>query len=340
MAQHIVLVLNQTVPQIQEPQVGDSYLMPKNVEVDGTLTVSGLINGVDPVLVAGVAATAVQPADNVSVLTNDAGYEANAALASQAEAEAGIENTKTMTPLRVAQAIAVLAAGLQNKLDGTSAPTTTNDNTEGYSVGSFWIDVTNDEAYRCVDATTNLAVWVKTTVQSSDLAAVALSGDSDDLTEGVTNLLLTVAERAKLAGIETAATADQTGAEIKAAYEAEADTNAFTDAHKARVDDLIGQELGIIANPGGGQVGATELTTHFNFVDTVGSVGDSVKLPAAVPGKTVSVKNRTSTSMDLFPQSGVQINALAANAALTVTGGTAVRLYAVSATRWEVISVS
>lgn len=43
------------------------------------------------------------------------------------------------------------------------------------------------------------------------------------------------AEKTKLAGIETAATADQTGAEIKTAYEAESDTNAFTDAEKTKL---------------------------------------------------------------------------------------------------------
>src|SRR6056300_1072492 len=35
-------------------------------------------------------------------------------------------------------------------------------------------------------------------------------------------------EKSKLGGIEPGATADQTGAEIKAAYEGEANTNAFT----------------------------------------------------------------------------------------------------------------
>lgn len=43
------------------------------------------------------------------------------------------------------------------------------------------------------------------------------------------------AEKSKLAAIEALATADQTGAEIKTAYEAEADTNAYTDAEKAEV---------------------------------------------------------------------------------------------------------
>lgn len=42
----------------------------------------------------------------------------------------------------------------------------------------------------------------------------------------------------KLAGIETAATADQTGAEIKSLYELEADTNAFTDADHSKLDGI------------------------------------------------------------------------------------------------------
>ena len=49
------------------------------------------------------------------------------------------------------------------KLDGTSAPTTTDDTSEGYSVGSVWVDVTNDKAYICVDDTDDAAVWVETT---------------------------------------------------------------------------------------------------------------------------------------------------------------------------------
>jgi hypothetical protein len=322
--------------------------MPASVEITGDLVISGTVDGVDiateigtlqaDVITAQAAADlSVQVGDNVSDLVNDAGYEANAALASQAEAEAGTENTKTMTALRVAQAIAVLAAGLQNKYDGLAPPVSTNDDSEGFAVGSFWIDLTNDEAYRCVDATTNLAVWVKTTLQTSDLAAIALSGDSDDLIEGAVNLLLTVAERAKLAGIEAGATGDMTGTEIKAAYEAEADTNAFTDVHKARVDDLIGQTTGIVAFAGGGQASATALTTHFNFVDTVGSIGDSVKLPVGIAGATILVKNRTATSMDLFPQSGVQINSLGADVALAIPGGDCYTLFCISPTQWEVI---
>jgi len=161
-------------------------------------------------------------------------------LASQGEAEGGVENTKAMTALRVAQAIAVLAAGLQNKLDGTVPPGANDDNTVGYSVGSFWIDIvaSPNESYRCVDSTTAAAVWIKTTLTADELATVAISGDSDDLIQGVVQLLMTVTERSKLAAIEANATADQTGAEIKTAYELEANTNAFTDAEQTKLTGI------------------------------------------------------------------------------------------------------
>jgi hypothetical protein len=46
------------------------------------------------------------------------------------------------------------------------------------------------------------------------------------------------ADGTKLDGIEASATADQTGAEIKALYEAEADTNAFTDAEQTKLSGI------------------------------------------------------------------------------------------------------
>ena len=63
-----------------------------------------------------------------------------------------------------------------NKLDATQAPTVNDDTSTGFSVGSTWIDVTNDKAYNCVDATTGAAVWneaggggTDTNIANSDL---------------------------------------------------------------------------------------------------------------------------------------------------------------------------
>ena len=61
---------------------------------------------------------------------------------------------------------------LLNKLDGTVAPTVNDDSDDGYSEGSFWINVSGNESYRCVDASVGAAVWVNTTLDSSDVAAI------------------------------------------------------------------------------------------------------------------------------------------------------------------------
>jgi hypothetical protein len=47
-----------------------------------------------------------------------------------------------------------------NKYDATSAPTVDDDSSQGYLVGSEWIDVINGQAYKCVDGSVGAAVWV------------------------------------------------------------------------------------------------------------------------------------------------------------------------------------
>ncbi len=49
--------------------------------------------------------------------------------------------------------------GVYNNNTGTSAPAVTNDSSQGYSIGSQWIDVNNDIVYNCTDNTTGVALW-------------------------------------------------------------------------------------------------------------------------------------------------------------------------------------
>ena len=70
---------------------------------------------------------------------------------------------------------------------------------------------------------------------------------------------MSAADKTKLDGVEASATADQTGAEIKAAYEGEADTNAFDDA---AVSKLAGIETGATADQT-----AAEILTAIKTVD-------------------------------------------------------------------------
>jgi len=76
---------------------------------------------------------------------------------------------------------------LQNQLAGTVPPTVTDDSSAGYSEGSFWIDTTNNEAYRLVDAAVGAAVWINTTLTTTELSTVAVTGDHVNLLNIGTN---------------------------------------------------------------------------------------------------------------------------------------------------------
>lgn len=60
-----------------------------------------------------------------------------------------------------------------NKFNATIAPTTTDDVNAGYVVGSRWIDVTNDIAYECLDATAANAIWRRYQPNDAELTAIA-----------------------------------------------------------------------------------------------------------------------------------------------------------------------
>jgi len=51
--------------------------------------------------------------------------------------------------------------GVLNKYDAAIDPTANDDSGDGYSVGSTWINVTDDNAFVCLDATAGAAVWEK-----------------------------------------------------------------------------------------------------------------------------------------------------------------------------------
>jgi len=60
----------------------------------------------------------------------------------------------------------------------TSAPTANDDSGDGYSIGSWWVNVTSDEAYLCVDATVGAAVWTKISVDVPSEIVALLAGQS------------------------------------------------------------------------------------------------------------------------------------------------------------------
>lgn len=105
----------------------------------------------------------------------------------------------------------------------------------------------------------------------------------------------------------------------------------------------IGQgsfQTGITAFAGGGQANATEIDSEYAIVSTVATAADSVKLPSAIVGRTVVVYNDASNSLDLFPQTGEQIESLGANNAIAIAGQSSRRFVCTTATNWRSVSAS
>lgn len=87
----------------------------------------------------------------------------------------------------------------------------------------------------------------------------------------------------------------------------------------------------------GGQASATQMTTVFNRFTTVASAGDSAKLPVSAGGLNITVANASANSMNVFPQTGDQINALGVNVAFAVGAGKSASFGCAGAGTWHSI---
>jgi hypothetical protein len=95
---------------------------------------------------------------------------------------------------------------------------------------------------------------------------------------------------------------------------------------------------GITAFAGGGQASAVLLTATINRVTTVATAADSVKMPVSAAGMQITVTNAAAAnSMNLYPQTGDQINALGANAAFAVAAGKTANLTCAVAGQWHAV---
>lgn len=85
----------------------------------------------------------------------------------------------------------------------------------------------------------------------------------------------------------------------------------------------------------GGQASATALTKEVNYVDTVASAGDSVKLLTPALGSHQVVYNDGANSCNVYPPSGAAIDGLGTNNPYSLAAGTSREFYGKSATLWK-----
>ena len=183
----------------------------------------------------------------VTAQANAASASASAASASAILAQASANSILTLTAATgdagtdVSYNASTGVLTVPRGADGTDASVTAA-NVTGVLTGGTGISIasngtiTNDSPDQIValtgtGATTVTGTYPNFTIDSTNTTYTVGDG-------GLTTNDFTDADHTKLDGIEANATADQTGAEIKSAYEAVADTNAFTDAEKTKLSGI------------------------------------------------------------------------------------------------------
>jgi hypothetical protein len=90
-----------------------------------------------------------------------------------------------------------------------------------------------------------------------------------------------------------------------------------------------------VSAAGTNQAGATALVSNINNVTVVTAAAAGVRLPTAVAGMRILIRNSDSLdTLSIYPATGGQINALGANVASTLLAGLTTELVATTATQW------
>ena len=90
-----------------------------------------------------------------------------------------------------------------------------------------------------------------------------------------------------------------------------------------------------VSAAGATQATATGLVSNINNVTVVAAAADGVRLPTAVAGMRILVRNTDAAdTLKIYPATGGQINALGANAAYSLVTSSTIELFATSTTQW------
>jgi hypothetical protein len=109
------------------------------------------------------------------------------------------------------------------------------------------------------------------------------------------------------------------------------DTTASPEGTSERIN--IGQlrygvlDVALVTPLGGGQAGAAPLLAYENFIDAVGTAGFGVRMTSDTANFSQVINNYDEDEdLLIYPKSGANFRGLAANAPLTLSAGSSVRL--------------
>ena len=236
--------------------------MTGNITFSGTQTVDGRDLSVDGAKLDGIAAGAeVNTVDSVNAQTGAVVLDAD-----------DIDDTSTTNKFTTAADITKLAGIEAGATADQNASEVSYDNTTSGMTATDLQDAVDELDNRLDNSsssgTSGPVFWSRSGTTVSPINSgddVSINGDIS--ITGTVDGRDVSADGTKLDGIESGATADQTAAEIKTAYESNTNTNAFTDAEKTKLSGIAaGAEVNVDTN-----LGVTTTTTTNTITSSTGT---------------------------------------------------------------------
>ena len=240
---------------------------------------------------AGTTLTVLRGQDNTTAVSFDASDNLQlrvtaatleAATRTDVAITSGSVSTSTITDA-TASAKGLATAAQITKLDAIEASADVTDTTNVTAAGALMdSEVTNLAQVKAFD-TTDYATAAQGTTADAALPKAGGAMTGAITTNSTFDGRDVATDGSKLDGIESGATADQTNAEIKTAYEANADTNEFSDAEKTK---LAGIATAATAN---GTVTGSGTTSGTNTGDnTVCTSGTATTAETLATARTIA----------------------------------------------------
>lgn len=210
-------------------------------------------NASDSEIAAGISETNAATSE-----TNAATSETNAATS---ETNAGLSEGVATTQAGISTAQAVISTTKANEASSSASDALANEL------------ATDANAIACQDNEDQTLVYRNEAEVFRDEAAVIAGGDypASQIVEDSSHRFTNDVDIARLSGVEANATADQSGSEIKSLYEAQLNTNAYTDAELAKVSNATSKLAGI-------ESGATADSQNDSYNATTASSANTLVL--------------------------------------------------------------
>jgi hypothetical protein len=235
-----------------------------------------------------------------------------------------------------------LYAGANVAIDGsmlvlnglTSGTTTINGTLSAGSTISLTGTTTSSASFATSQTTANTSICTSQTSGTFTLGGTSGTGtmtlgrstvsQTTDFQAGATASGSTKTMNIGTAGVSGSTTAINIGSAVSGA------TSTTT------LNGLVIDSISAAVSAAGSTQGtATALVSNINNVTVVAAAADGVRLPTAVAGMRILIRNSDAADiLKIYPATSGQINALGANAAYSLVAGLTIELMATTATQW------